>query len=141
MNIRVTTSRRNFLKAAGVATSIPLLPDFAFGSNLNSKEKLHRILTCNIRVALADDEKDGVGWSVRKKLCAAVIKKQKPDIICMQEVLREQNEDLKNALPGYFSFGFEGPEMDKYKDGYHGIAKNPIFFSEKRYQLVAAGQY
>ena len=51
----------------------------------------------------------------------------------MQDVLTDQNQDLKNALPEYFSFGFEGPEIDKYKDDYHGIAKNPIFFLEKRY--------
>ncbi|HLR33307.1 MAG TPA: endonuclease/exonuclease/phosphatase family protein, partial [Fodinibius sp.] len=37
--------------------------------------------------------------------------------------------------------GFAGPAMDAYQEGYHGIAKNPIMFSKKRYKLVSAGCY
>jgi exonuclease III len=87
-----------------------------------------KVLTCNIRVALPEDDTAGVGWESRKKLCAAVIRKQQPDIVCMQEVLGVQNQDLKKALPDYFSFGFEGPEMDKFAEGYHGIAKIQFSF-------------
>src|SRR5690606_23215938 len=43
--------------------------------------------------------------------------------------------------PDHFSFGFEGPEMDAFTEGYHGIAKNPIFFSKKRYELLSAGGF
>ncbi|MBB5439827.1 endonuclease/exonuclease/phosphatase family metal-dependent hydrolase [Pedobacter sp. AK017] len=137
-------SRRNFIRAAGLLAASPaisrlgyaakpLLPAIAAGK--------HKILTCNIRVDLPEDEQAGFGWNGRKEICAAIMLQQKPDIICMQEVLRNQNEDLKKVLKGYFSFGFEGPEMDAFTTGYHGIAKNPIFFSEKRYELLSAGGY
>jgi endonuclease/exonuclease/phosphatase family metal-dependent hydrolase len=131
-------SRRNFIKGIGVVAATPLI------TNANipvADPSSHKILTCNIRVDLPEDEQAGFGWKGRKDICVAVIKKQQPDIICMQEVLRSQNEDLKKAFKDYFSFGFEGPEMDAFKEGYHGIAKNPIFFSLKRYELLAAGGY
>jgi endonuclease/exonuclease/phosphatase family metal-dependent hydrolase len=137
-------SRRTFLKGASLMAALPLLPEVVAASNLTDNAKASdtiKVLTCNIRVALPEDDALGFGWSKRKKLCTDVIRKQQPDIICMQEVLRVQNDDLKLAFPNYFSFGFEGPEMDKFKEGYHGIAKNPIFFSLKRYELLAAGGY
>ena len=137
-------SRRFFLKGAGVIAAMPFLPqvtladELAYSTPGNASVK---VLTCNIRVALPEDDAAGVGWASRRKLCVEVIRKQKADIICMQEVLGVQNEDLKKDLPGYFSFGFEGPEMDKFAEGYHGIAKNPVFFSLKRYELISAGGY
>ncbi len=137
-------SRRTFLKGASLIAAIPLLPEVAAASDsiVYTKSSVStKVLTCNIRVALPEDNALGFGWQKRKKLCIDVIRKQQPDIICMQEVLREQNEDLKLAFSNYFSFGFDGPEMDKFKEGYHGIAKNPIFFSLKRYELIAASLY
>lgn len=140
---KTDSSRRFFLKGAGLIAAIPFIPKHLMalepvpvlsGSSV-------KVLTCNIRVALAEDDAAGFGWESRKKLCAEVIGRQRPDIVCMQEVLGIQNHDLKKALPDYFSFGFEGPEMDKFAEGYHGIAKNPIFFSLKRYELVSAGGY
>lgn len=108
----------------------------------NEPEKTtHRIMSCNIRVALPDDSVKGFGWNDRKDVCIEIIKKYNADVICTQEVLKVQFEDLSNALPDYYGFGFVGPEMDKYPVGYHGIAKNVIFFSKKRYQLVSAGNY
>lgn len=121
----------------GIAAAVPLLPDVVKAA----APAAHKILTCNIRVDLPEDELAGFGWKGRKDICVAVMRKQKPDIICMQEVLRGQNEDLKKAFKDYFSFGFEGPEMDAFTEGYHGIAKNPIFFSTKRYELLSAGGY
>ena len=136
-------NRRSFLKEFSLLAATPLLAKgvFAFEDAAPKNENSHRILCCNIRVALAEDEEKGMGWSQRKALCIEVIKNQKPDIICLQEVLRIQNEDLKAALPHFFSFGFEGPEMDTGDNDYHGIAKNPIFFSKKRYELLSAGGY
>ncbi|MGS2763064.1 endonuclease/exonuclease/phosphatase family protein [Sinomicrobium sp. M5D2P9] len=102
----------------------------------------HKIVSANIRVALSQDEAEGTGWADRKELVFDVFRDHKPDIICLQEVLKVQNEALKTAFPEYFSFGFEGPEMDAHQDGeYHGIAKNPIMFSREKYELVSAGTY
>lgn len=138
-----TLSRRTFVKGIGVAAVTPWLANsiYAEGLNVGKSAGSHKILCCNIRVALPEDEQAGFGWNTRKQICIDVMKAHKPDIICMQEVLEVQNEDLKKAFPRFFSYGFEGPEMDAFKEGYHGIAKNPIFFSKSRYELIAAGHY
>ncbi len=134
--------RRFFIKGTVLVAGASIAPSILIGAQNKKARKLsHKILTCNIRVALDEDESKGVGWSKRKAVCIEVIKNQKPDIFGLQEVLRNQNEDLKRAFPDYLSFGFEGPEMDKFKGGYHGIAKNPVFFSKKRYELLSAGGY
>lgn len=99
------------------------------------------VVTANIRVALPEDEIKGVGWSARRDLCAEVIARRKPDVICLQEVLRPQVEDLGQRWPAYAQLGFAGPEMDARAEGYHGIAKNPIFFLRERFVLVAAGGF
>lgn len=136
-------SRRTFVKGLGVAAATPWLskPFYAGSFNSEKSSESHKILCCNIRVALPEDDAAGFGWNVRKEVCIDVMRSQKPDIICMQEVLEVQNDDLKKAFPKFFSYGFEGPEMDAFKEGYHGIAKNPIFFSKSRYELIAASQY
>lgn len=105
------------------------------------KKNTHRILSCNIRVALPEDSVRGIGWDKRKNVCIEVIEKYQADIICTQEVLKVQYEDLSATLSDYIAFGFVGPDMDAFPVGYHGIAKNVIFFSKKRYQFVSAGNY
>lgn len=109
--------------------------------NEEQKNTIHRILSCNIRVALSQDSLKGVGWDKRKDICIEVIKKQNADIICTQEVLKVQYEDMCEAFSDYYSFGFAGPDMDAYPIGYHGIAKNVIFYSKKRYELISQGNY
>lgn len=110
-------------------------------ASIESETKTHRILSCNIRVALPQDSLKGVGWDKRKEACLEVIKNQNADIICAQEVLKVQYEDMCEALSGYDSFGFIGPDMDAFPEGYHGIAKNVIFYSKKRYELRSQGNY
>lgn len=105
------------------------------------KPGLHRVLSCNIRVALDEDEAKGVGWSVRKKICLNIIKEKQPDIISLQEVLKVQADDFRNYFSAYQLFGFEGPEMDPHPTGYYGIAKNPILFATHRYELLGGGEY
>lgn len=132
------------MKGLGLLAATPLLSATAEAADslpAEAKNELHKILTCNIRVDLPDDEKAGFGWKGRRDICVDIMRRHKPDIICMQEVLRNQNEDLKKAFPDFFSFGFEGPEMDGPQVGYQGIAKNPIFYSTKRYELLSAGGY
>jgi endonuclease/exonuclease/phosphatase family metal-dependent hydrolase len=92
-------------------------------------------------VPLPEDEAAGNGWKARRELCLDVIRAQKPDVICLQEVLRVQMEDLERGFPAFGSFGFEGPEMDARMVGYQGIAKNPILYSRERYDLISAGGF
>jgi endonuclease/exonuclease/phosphatase family metal-dependent hydrolase len=137
-------NRRNFLKHAGLVILLPPLGRVALaapGAPANAGTASQTILTCNIRVALPEDEATGNGWKARRELCLEVIRSQKPDLICFQEVLREQMEDLERGLAEFAGFGFEGPEMDTRKVGYQGIAKNPIFYARARYELVSAGGF
>ncbi len=137
-------NRRHFLKHLGLAASLPWLTRGALAApdaSANAKAAPHTILTCNIRVALPEDEAVGNGWHARRELCLEVIRAQKPDLVCLQEVLREQMEDLERGFPDFASLGFEGPEMDARKAGYQGIAKNPILYSRARYDSVSAGGF
>jgi endonuclease/exonuclease/phosphatase family metal-dependent hydrolase len=137
-------NRRHFLNRLGLAASLPWLARAALAapdSPANAKAASHTILSCNIRVALPEDEAAGKGWTARRDLCLEVIRAQQPDLVCLQEVLRVQMDDLERAFPAFGSFGFEGPEMDARKVGYHGIAKNPILYSRARYELVSTGGF
>ena len=138
----MSTGRRKFLKGMSAAALLPALPAFARESGITSaKTGAHRVLTCNVRVALDEDEAKGVGWSARKDICLKVISSKKPDIICLQEVLKVQADDFRKHFSSFQLFGFDGPEMDANPTGYHGIAKNPILFSKDRYELLTGGTY
>lgn len=105
-------------------------------------EKGISVISANIRVALKTDYLKGRGWDGRKDLVFDVIKNQNPDIICLQEVMKVQNEDFKKEFSNFFSFGFEGPEMDNFTDdNYHLIAKNPILFNTKKFEFIGGGTY
>jgi len=136
-------SRRNFIKGATSASLVSMLPGLGVAATRNSlvQSDSHRVMSCNIRVALDEDEAKGVGWSSRKEVCLKVVENQKPDIIALQEVLKSQAEDFRQHFGNYQLFGFDGPEMDAHLTGYHGIAKNPILFSLDRYELQTGGTY
>lgn len=137
-------NRRTIIRSIGVAAAVGFLPKFGsarMDGSYVKNENHHKIVCANIRVDLPEDEVAGVGWSVRKSITSKIIHAQAPDIICLQEVLKGQNEDMKNMFPRFRSFGFEGPEMDPIPTGYHGIAKNPIMFLAGRYDLISGGTF
>lgn len=137
-------SRRTFICQMGLLSLLPVI-----SSDLKAMKPYisetgnnkHRVISANIRVALPDDEAKGFGWNIRRDICTRIIRSKNPDIICLQEVVRIQDEDMKKAFPDFFSFGFEGPDMDEFPVGYHGIAKNTILFSKERYEYVSSGCY
>jgi endonuclease/exonuclease/phosphatase family metal-dependent hydrolase len=134
--------RRSFLKSAGLAiTCLPWIHRAAAAAPATESETFYKVLSCNIRVALPEDEATGNGWASRRDLCIDVIRAQRPDIVCLQEVLRVQMEDLEKAFADFSAFGFAGPEMLANPEGYHGIAKNPILYSRKRYDFIGGGTY
>ena len=125
---------KRFFLAALLLTAV--LPVFA------AKKTTHTVMTANIRVTgLEADDQPGLRWDDRKAICRDVILSRKPDIICMQEVIYDSYEYFKKELKGYTGFGFEGPEMDPYTEGYHFIAKNVIFYKTSRYEMLGAGGY
>ncbi len=138
-----TSSRRRFLQKIGGLALLPWVNvDLLYASGISVLgQNALKVLSCNIRVDLPEDEKKGHGWKQRRQACIQIVKSQRADIIGFQEVLRSQFLDLKAGLPGYYALGFDGPEMDRHKEGYNGIAKNPIFFSKKRFELLNAGGY
>ncbi|SHF71917.1 Metal-dependent hydrolase, endonuclease/exonuclease/phosphatase family [Mariniphaga anaerophila] len=133
--------RREFFRGTALASAglFFFRNDLIAGKPEMPERLAHKILSCNIRVALPVDDAKGLGWDARKKLCRRVIQRQNPDIICLQEVLKIQDADMREFFPGYVSFGFQGPDMDRFSEGYHGIAKNTILFSKRRYELVSEG--
>ena len=143
LNKNNCSSRRSFVKGIGMATLTPLLQPFAFAAanKKHRQQATHRLLSCNIRVALPEDDAAGVGWKARKETCIKLMQRYKPDLICLQEVLKVQMDDLREGFPAWDAFGFDGPEMDAHAAGYHGIAKNPIMFSRERYEIRSGSTY
>ncbi|MBQ9138729.1 MAG: endonuclease/exonuclease/phosphatase family protein [Alistipes sp.] len=102
----------------------------------------HRIMSANIRITgLEADEVDGRRWDDRKRYMIDIIRSYKPDVVMMQEVIYDSYAYCKQQLKEYYAFGFEGPEMDPYTEGYHLIGKNVIFLRKSRYEIVSAGCY
>lgn len=137
-------SRRQMIKGLGAVALAPFFPatGMAMMEEVSRTDRVvHKVLTCNIRVALPEDDAIGLGWNARKEVCVQVIRRQQPDIIGFQEVLKEQADYLQQQMPKYALFGFDGPEMDANPVGYHGIAKNPIMYLKGRYELLTAGTY
>ncbi len=102
----------------------------------------HRIMSCNIRITGLDADEGTPGqWENRREVCRDMILEQNPDIVCMQEVIYDSYNYMKEQLKDYFGFGFSGPEMDPYTEGYHFIGKNVIFFKKSRYEMTGSGVY
>ncbi|MCC6493959.1 MAG: endonuclease/exonuclease/phosphatase family protein [Pirellulales bacterium] len=141
----LSTDRRRIFFLAGLAMAWRLAGGgVAFAEETaagESRGAWQRVLSCNIRVDLPEDAARGLGWKDRQEICAEIVRGQRPDLIAFQEVLGNQMADLRAALAEFDAFGFAGPEMDAHPTGYHGIAKNPIFYRRDRYELVAAGTY
>ena len=91
-----------------------------------------RVMSFNIR---QDNPKDGPlnFWKDRRApLCKYVIKK-KPDIIGMQEVFKNQLDDVMGSLKGYADGG-AGREDGKEKGEY-----NPVIYRTDKYKLIKHG--
>ena len=103
----------------------------------------YRIMSCNIRITgLPDDAPYPERiWENRRDFCVATILKRQPDIFCLQEVIYDSYDYFRQKAAKYTSFGFVGPEMDPYSEGYHLIGKNVIFFRKDRFELVGSGCY
>lgn len=104
----------------------------------------YRIMTCNIRITGLEEDAPYPErvWENRRDLCIKTIKKQDPDMFCLQEVIYDSYSWFRKKFgKDYYCFGFEGPEMDPWTEGYHYIGKNVIFFKKSRFDWVSSGSY
>jgi endonuclease/exonuclease/phosphatase family metal-dependent hydrolase len=93
-----------------------------------------KVLTCNIRQPMPEDDKTGDGWPARRELCADVIGAQHADIVCLQECRGYQLTYLKDRLPELDSYGLSHPEAEF-------TPANAILYSRSRFELITAGGF
>lgn len=123
---------------------ILLAASIAFLSACAAGAADYRIMTCNIRITglEADAAYSERVWENRRDLCVETIRKENPDIFCLQEVIYDSYRYFVQKFGRkYGHFGFEGPEMDPYAEGYHLIGKNVIFWNSRRFEFVSSGNY
>ena len=120
--------RQNWISLSLVLL-LTVMTDWASISAAKPKDA-YRVMTCNIRITglEADAPYPERVWENRRNLCVNTILKRKPDFFCLQEVIYDSYEYFKKRCSAYSSYGFVGPEMDAYSEGYHNIGKNVIFF-------------
>lgn len=92
-----------------------------------------RAMTYNIRLDLASDGANA--WPHRKEMVAALIRREAPDLLGMQEMLAGQKRDLKKALPEYQLVGVardDGREKGEYSS---------LAFRRTRFALLDSGTF
>lgn len=90
-----------------------------------------KIMTYNIR-RLGDEEISINQWKFRSKYLIDVIKKNGPDILCVQEDSLPQIKEIKNNLINSDSFGFYNEEENSNVSG----EANTIFFNIEKLKLL-----
>lgn len=91
-----------------------------------------RVLTCNIRYAAAQDGDNA--WPHRRETCVDVIRSREPDVICFQEVSREQFVYLCGRLPEYDAHMQTDTPLGQHP-------RNPVFWRRDALSLVSSGGY
>ncbi|RXZ64173.1 endonuclease/exonuclease/phosphatase family protein [Pelagerythrobacter rhizovicinus] len=92
-----------------------------------------RAMTFNIRLDVASDGANA--WPHRKEMVAAVIRREGPDLLGMQEVLLHQKQYLEAALPEYT---FVGVGRD---DGAQAGEFSPLGWRNDRFTAVDSGTF
>ena len=91
-------------------------------------ERALRVMTFNIRYANPGDGPNA--WRFRRDWVAEIVRTNDVDILGCQEVLKVQQDDLLERLPGYASFG---PGRDDGKDAGEAV---PIFYRRERFKVL-----
>jgi len=93
-----------------------------------------KILTCNIRLPVKEDEEAGNGWMTRRQMCADVIAAQHADLIGIQEARQHQLEFLLRQMPHMQAVGLPHPDL--------GFSQtNPLLFSHERFAPLQSGGF
>jgi endonuclease/exonuclease/phosphatase family metal-dependent hydrolase len=91
-----------------------------------------RVMSFNIRFGTAPDEENA--WPHRQSLVVKVIQDEAPDLLGLQECLREQLDVLTEAMPEYEKVG-----VGRDADG--GGEYSAILFRKSRFDLSDAGTF
>lgn len=134
--MKLTPLRRDFLFGIGLAAVASLVATPLRGDDAPAAAAgdAFKVLSCNIRVPLAEDEQAGNGWEARRELCGDVIASQDADLICLQECRGVQLEYLKQRLPEFDCSGLAQPVAEY-------IPNNAIMYSRQRFELRASGGF
>ena len=114
-------------------TLVLIILGLALGSGAEPVEAVSadsaiRVMTFNIRY---NNPNDGVhAWPNRKEQVASVIRFHQADLVGMQEVLKDQIDDLEVMLPDYARFGV-GRD-----DGVAAGEFAPVFYRKDRFDLL-----
>jgi endonuclease/exonuclease/phosphatase family metal-dependent hydrolase len=148
MSERTSISRRGLMRAAGLAAAVVAVgrarTDAAEPTTTTAPAtagRAHRILTCNILFDLPEQKGTPFDWAAgRREACVNLIRDHRPDLVCMQEVGRGQNDDFIQAFPRFAAFGYDDPYVDRQPVRFQNI-KNVILYARDRYEIVIGGQY
>lgn len=92
-----------------------------------------RVMTFNIRLDIPSDGANA--WAYRKANVAALIAREAPDILGMQEVLLNQKRDIEVGLPGYVIVGVgrdDGREAGEF---------SPLAWRRDRFEMLRSGTF
>ncbi len=117
---------RRFVTLMGVIAFLGSVSQIAFAS------EPVRVMTFNIRYGTAPDGENA--WPKRRDLVVKVIKEANPDVIGLQEALRDQLDFLQDELPEYAKVG-----VGRDADG--GGEYSAILYRAGRFDLSDAGTF
>ena len=117
-----------------ISRIILLLAAFLFVISCSKPERENiEVMTFNIRY---DNPDDGMfAWESRKEMVFWLIEKYNPDILGIQEALKEQMDELDGALNGYRWSG-AGRDDGECKGEYV-----PLFYNKDRFMLSDEGHF
>ena len=112
---------------------IILVSVIGFSIFADAQKSVINVLSYNIRFANPDDAPNT--WAQRKEKVYTVVRDAKPDIIGLQEALKEQVSDFEKAFPGYTRIGVgrdDGKDAGEY---------SPLLFNSKKFNLISSGTF
>ena len=118
---------RKILLALGLITLLNIITTGATSENQEIK-----VMSFNVRYGTADDGPDH--WDKRKDLLFETIKQFSPDVLGLQEALRSQIDQIKQAMPGYTEIG-EG------RDGGTKGEYSVILYTKNRFRVEDSGTF
>lgn len=108
---------------------------FILAASLSAAASPVKVMTYNIRYSAGDAKSPDNNWPARREALAAIVEKEKPDVVGFQEVLPDQRKWLEARFSGYTFVG-DGRNADRVS----GEA-SPIVFRKDRFVAVKSGTF